>query len=618
MEKKESKKEGYVIALYMRVSKEDGEVKSGDKRESGSIVNQRGLLRAFVEGEKEFCGCAVQEWCDDGYSGTNFRRPAMEALLQKAGEGKVNCIIVKDFSRFGRDYLTVSDYVEQIFPFLGIRFISVNDGYDSSRDTGAAKGMEMAFRNIVYGWYSRDISEKEKTGRRARAQKGDYLSAFAPIGYEKDKKNKNHLIVEMEGAEIVRRIFLMAGAGFTVKEIARLLNGEGTPTPSALKQRQGHSHPWWEGIHGEHLWDLSSITRILRDERYLGTVVYGKRSRQDVGDYRGKKNGREKWVAVSGCHEPIVTEEEFQKAQDMLKKCGRIKARGKGEGAFQGKVRCGVCGYAMAHEKKGDWGYRCRTGERTEKFSCMAGRIAEGELADVVQSIAGVYEEIFLGKRKGKEEKGEKGAQSQGQGQKMADSIKGGAGKAGIGKRGTGKGAGGQGKKEEEWGGGNRAEGEKQARIKWEAYSRACRGISERRARLYEKMLEGDIEWETYVERRDLFLEEERKIRAEKDKLEKGWGAWGKGQEDKGRGEGKQEGRTEGEEGQGTEDGEGNEEGGPQGGKGKTGQRAKAGQGGRGQKGNLFSGNRPQELINGIYIYGRAVWKIRWRFDWNG
>lgn len=135
---------------------------------------------------------------------------------------------------------------------------------------------------------------------------------------------------------------------------------------------------------------------------------------------------------------------------------------------------------------------------------------------------------------------------------------------------------------------------------------------------MYEKMLEGDIEWETYVERRDLFLEEERKIRAEKDKLEKGWGAWGKGQEDKGRGEGKQEGRTEGEEGQGTEDGEGNEEGGPQGGKGKTGQRAKAGQGGRGQKGNLFSGNRPQELINGIYIYGRAVWKIRWRFDWNG
>ena len=131
---------------------------------------------------------------------------------------------------------------------------------------------------------------------------------------------------------------------------------------------------------------------------------------------------------------------------------------------------------------------------------------------------------------------------------------------------------------------------------------------------MYEKMLEGDIEWETYVERRDLFLEEERKIRAEKDKLEKGWGAWGKGQEDKGRGEGKQEGRTEG----ATPPAAGTPAGPPQGGKGKTGQRAKAGQGGRGQKGNLFSGNRPQELINGIYIYGRAVWKIRWRFDWNG
>ena len=144
-------------------------------------------------------------------------------------------------------------------------------------------------------------------------------------------------------------------------------------------------------------------------------------------------------------------------------------------------------------------------------------------------------------------------------------------------------------------------------------------------------MLEGDIEWETSVERRDLFLEEERKIRAEKDKLEKGWGAWGKGQEDKGRGEGKQEGRTEGEEGQGTQDRRparhagpgppdavGNPEARPLGGKGIPSQRAKAGQGGRGQKGNLFSGNRPQELINGIYIYGRAVWKIRWRFDWNG
>jgi len=285
---------GYsLLILYLRISVEDMDHNGEDKDESNSIVNQRELLRRYVEDTPELGRYQVMELCDDGYSGTSMERPGMEKLLDMAKKGQVGCILVKDFSRFGRDYLTVSDYVDQIFPFIGIRFISINDNYDSAKCNGATSGVEIVFRNVIYGYYSQDLSVKVRNGKRTKAQSGKFMSPFAPIGYQKAPENRNQLVVEPEGAAIVRRIFRMAGEGMSVMQILRVLNRERIPTPSQLKNRHGEFHKWWVGVGDNKVWDGSIVVNILRDERYLGKNVYGKHYRPVVGDYRTKKSSRE-------------------------------------------------------------------------------------------------------------------------------------------------------------------------------------------------------------------------------------------------------------------------------------------------------------------------------------
>ena len=177
---------GYsLLILYLRISVEDMDHNGEDKDESNSIVNQRELLRRYVEDTPELGRYQVMELCDDGYSGTSMERPGMEKLLDMAKKGQVGCILVKDFSRFGRDYLTVSDYVDQIFPFMGIRFISINDNYDSAKCNGATSGVEIAFRNVIYGYYSQDLSVKVRNGKRTKAQSGKFMSPFAPRRHRK-------------------------------------------------------------------------------------------------------------------------------------------------------------------------------------------------------------------------------------------------------------------------------------------------------------------------------------------------------------------------------------------------------------------------------------------------
>ena len=172
------------LVMYLRISVEDENKIKEKKEESNSITNQRNLLRDYIDKNKELTKYFVTEVCDDGYSGTNLDRPGMKRLLEMAKKQKVGCIMVKDFSRFGRDYLMVGDYIDQIFPFLEIRFISVTDHYDSAACKGITSGMDMAFRNLLYSYYSYDLSLKVKTAMRTKAENGDFLSPFAPLGYQ--------------------------------------------------------------------------------------------------------------------------------------------------------------------------------------------------------------------------------------------------------------------------------------------------------------------------------------------------------------------------------------------------------------------------------------------------
>lgn len=389
----------YVIVIYIRLSVEDGDVGYGGKNESNSVASQRAMLLDYVHQHDDLANATVMELCDDGYSGTNFERPAVKKLFELTKEQRINCVIVKDFSRFGREHIGVSDYVDQIFPFLGIRFISICDSYDSAQNFGMTGSFDINLRNVINSFYSADISEKVRSGKKNKALQGDFLSAFAPIGYSKDKKNKNQLLVDDESAAIVQQIFELAASGMSVLKITTLLNAEKTDTPSQLQNKKGFHHKWWEGLGGEKLWDANKVCTILRDERYLGMVVFGKRVRPEIGKYNTTIVDKEDWIMVSDCHEPIITEELFYAAQSTLKEYVQKGPQGmKCTHNFTGKIRCGHCGYALIRRKRPAPQFYCDTSYRKVDASCNTGYLAEGELSEIVYNTIRQYCKTVLSK----------------------------------------------------------------------------------------------------------------------------------------------------------------------------------------------------------------------------
>ena len=210
----------YTIAKYIRLSMEDLDLcDSEEKAESVSISNQRNFINVFMEQKEEFKGAEVREFVDDGYSGTNFDRPAMKEMLRLCKQGEINCIIVKDLSRFGRNYLEVGDYLEQIFPFLGIRFISINDGFDSKNFFGQTGGMDVAFKNFIYEMYSRDLSEKVKSGVTTCMKRGEYYAGCMVYGYQKSSGGKR-MEIDEGAAVTIRRIFRELADGKSAKTLS--------------------------------------------------------------------------------------------------------------------------------------------------------------------------------------------------------------------------------------------------------------------------------------------------------------------------------------------------------------------------------------------------------------
>ena len=200
------------LYLYIRLSSADKDLKY--KTESESIANQRELLHQYLKSHNEFSNYEVEEFIDDGYSGTNDNRPSFERMIEHLKNGDCKLVICKDFSRFFRDYVEIGDYLERIFPFLGVRFISVNDNYDSNDYIGTTGGLDVVMQSIVYSFYSKDLSQKIKTVMRAKAKKGQFIGSYPPYGYDKNPDNKNHLVIDENVAPVVRRIFEMAIASW--------------------------------------------------------------------------------------------------------------------------------------------------------------------------------------------------------------------------------------------------------------------------------------------------------------------------------------------------------------------------------------------------------------------
>ncbi len=373
----------FTVAKYLRISSEDDDLKEAGKRESNSIANQRDLLDSFIAGTPDFSGAAVVEFCDDGWSGKDFERPAFQKMLTGARQGKIQCIVVKDMSRFGRDYLVVGNYISKVFPFLGVRFIAVNDGVDSIRPNDT-DSLDTSFKALIYDLYSRDLSRKVRSAKNFRAQKGDFLAPFAPFGYVKNPENRKQLVADPAAAGIVRQIFQMAADGMKTVQIAKALNREGIPTPMVYKRMAGCSRSVWPCVREDNFWTHRKVSLILRDERYLGKSIYGKHVRDIVGNQHLVKCRRDDWMTVEGTHEGIVAQEEFDRAQDAMRKFSERGCYAAGNNPLCGKVRCGICGYAMNRSDGKNACYGCRTSLVTERYLCPDEKISERELLEFV------------------------------------------------------------------------------------------------------------------------------------------------------------------------------------------------------------------------------------------
>lgn len=376
----------YIVAKYLRISAEDIDLDGFDKFESNSIVNQRTLLDDFIGRVPEFTGCEVIEALDDGRTGTNFLRPGVQKLIEMAQSGKVHCIVVKDLSRWGRNYLEVGDFLEQKFPAWGVRFISLNDCYDSAKlMNGATGGIDIAFRNLIYDLYSQDLSEKVKSAKISAAKSGKYTNGLSFFGYIKDPADPRKLIIDEKTVDVVRRIFDLTAQGHTPNRIAKALNDERVPTAQDRKVELGEKRRW--RLDDGSFWYGAVVANIVRDERYTGKLIYGKSRSAEIGSTgKQKRVPKEEWIVVPGAIPAIVTEEQYRIANRYIRERGKHNVKtSPSKLLFTRKLKCGHCGLCMkAVHRTSDVKYRCFTQSLTEKLGCGDFWVFEKDIAAAV------------------------------------------------------------------------------------------------------------------------------------------------------------------------------------------------------------------------------------------
>lgn len=391
----ESTHETWRTGLYARLSVEL------INRKSESIENQLEIMRKYISGKPEFA--EFYEYTDKGYTGTDFHRPAFENMMEDVKSGKINCIIVKDLSRLGRDYLETSNLIETIFPFLGVRFISVNDHFDTSKDHNGNKELEIALKNLVNDMYARDVSKRVSSSRKQEQIRGKFLGSNAPYGYTVNKEHPlRQLIVDEPAAEVVRSIYEMVLSGLTLREISINLQEQKLSIPGQYF-RTGHLY--WEQEDEVKLWRIGTISNILHNQLYIGNMVQGRRKTRH---YKGEERhftDKDEWIIVEDTHQPIVSKEIFEEVQQIL--LGKVENstfssdRTKNipikENRFKGILYCGICGERLGYASSVSNGVET---ERKYYFSCSGKydlqtqnhigiRITEKSLEEILKELIG-------------------------------------------------------------------------------------------------------------------------------------------------------------------------------------------------------------------------------------
>ena len=378
----------YLVGGYARLS-----VADSGKPGSETLENQKTMILDYISHSPDMK--LVSLFFDNGETGTNFDRPGFDRLMDAVRKGKVNCVVVKDLSRFGRNYKETGNYLERIFPFLGVRFIAITDHFDTLTAERGANGYIIPLKNLINETYSRDISKKISSALHTKQERGEFIGAWAPYGYSKDPADPHHLIPNPCTAPVVRRIFQMRVEGASYQTIARSLNTEHISSPSKYLVEAGICR---NETYAHSIWKVLNVKNILKHQVYIGHMVQGKK-RQSFYDGRSQYyRSADEWNVVPNTHEAIISADTFSKAQDMeherhdtyFENLGKFDHLGKTENILQGLIFCAECGKPLvryknvSHGKKMWYTFICRT-HSNDSNACSLKNIREDELLTVIQ-----------------------------------------------------------------------------------------------------------------------------------------------------------------------------------------------------------------------------------------
>ena len=381
----------FSTAIYVRLSVEN----SGKDDDGDSIENQTGICREYVDARPYLNLYGI--YSDNGEKGWKFDRPEFTRMMDDVKAGKVDCIVVKDLSRFGRDYIETGNYLEKIFPFLGVRFISITDSYDSFTCDDAESALMVPLKNMVNDVYAKDISRKIITSFRQRQEKGDFLPGNTPYGYIKSETRQFRYEVDEKVAPYIRMLFEWKAEGVSHAEMARRLNEMGAVTPSMRKVELGI---WHAEKYRHTVWGGRTLTDILTNPVYTGALVYGRMPKSLYEGIRVHRAPKEEWRILEGMHEPIVSQELFDRVQEIFEEHRKTiaekyskneKNREGIDNRFRGRIVCGDCGKNMrflrvqAKYRKGMYGiYTCGGYIDSRRARCSRHYIRASEVEDAV------------------------------------------------------------------------------------------------------------------------------------------------------------------------------------------------------------------------------------------
>lgn len=397
------KNKHFLAAMYLRLSRDDSDVgdvtdgKGNMKSESNSIGNQRELIRAYIHEQQDIELYDI--YVDDGFSGSNFDRPEFKRMMSDVEAGRVNCVIVKDLSRFGRDYIESGRYIQKVFPALGVRFIALTDHYDSFHADAGESGIVLPVKNFINDSYCRDISTKVKSQLEVKRKNGECIAPFALYGYRKAENNKNQLVIDEYAADIVRKIFEWKMDGMAVSAIAEKLNGLGVLSPKEYKKSIGCNYKGGFSGAVKSLWSSSTIKRILTNEAYLGHLIQGKTEKINYKLKKSVEKPKEDWIKVENTHEAIISEDNFLIVQNLLKVDSRVSPVSEKSSLFAGILFCGDCGEQMIrrvnrYKETQKVYYICCTKNRGE--GCTRHSIEEEKLKRIILESIRRYANYFL------------------------------------------------------------------------------------------------------------------------------------------------------------------------------------------------------------------------------